>query len=309
VATLNNILSPVWSLSLEGGGAVAEGVEAIKQCLIIIVRTTPGTDPLRPEFGCGLHRFIDQPANAAIPNMKKAILDAIGRWEPRVTVNRITHSLGDNGRIIFNIGYALVDGTLPDSLVVSVGTGGISTGLGRQRLVIRAYLPDNTGGQQYKISGQFDGTEILPAPPTNGFASVDELFAWVQNNWLNYGQWYITGDSLVVYLNPGFTSGNLSVDLLAARRLFAAIPISVGYTVTVSVGGVTYTNPGAIETPGAIVQYLQADEVLGQLGTWQIAYLPADFSEDFGDDFNRYTQVLQLITGSIEDIEITVTGA
>ena len=306
MATLDDILSPVWTLSIDGGGAIAEGVDAIKQCLNLIVRTTPGTDPLRPEFGCGLYRFVDQPENVAIPNMKKAMLDAVARWEPRVKIVRITHTLGD-GEIIFYLGYQLSGGSVSDSLTVSVGSGGANTGVKRTRLVIRAEFPSNPSNLQYGITGQVNGADIVPAAPVGGFATVDALYAWVVDNWTIYGQWYRTADAIVGYLKPAFLTGSVAIEVLTVRRVFADIPGAFNYTVTVTVDGTIYTTSG-ITTSGAILAYLQNDDVLAQLGTWTVRVAPADFNDDFSDDFITYAQTLELTTGSVQDIEITITG-
>jgi len=306
MATLSDILSPVWTLSVEGGGAIAEGIEAIKQCLTVILRTTPGTDPFRPTFGCGLHRFIDQPLNVAIPNIKKAMLDSIARWETRVKVTKITHTLGDTGQVVFNVGYTLQGGTLSDSLTVSVGGGGVSTGTAKQRLILRALLPPSGSGLQYQVSGQIGGTDILPAPPAGGFATVDSLYTWVQNNWLNYGQWYLTADALVGYLNPQFSSASLGISLLSVRQIAAVVPAGIGYTVTVSVAGVSYSNPEPISTIGGILGYLVNDPLLGAVGDWQVVSVPGDFTDEFGTDFNTMGQELQLITTSADTITISI---
>ena len=308
LATLDNILSPVWTLSLNGGGAIAEGMEAIKQCLNVIVRTTKGTDPLRPEFGCDLYKFADQPINTAIPNMKKAMLEAIGRWEPRVKVNKITHSLGDpnKGQIDFNLGYSLTDETLTDSLAVSVGSGGVSTGISRKRMIMRTNLPMSGIGLQYQVYGQVDGVDILPLPPSGGFAEITDLYNWIQSNWGNYGQWYVTGDSLVVYFNPVYISGRISISLLSVRQVLVQIPTAFDYTIMVNLDGTPYTNSTELDTPGAILQYLTTDPILGLLGTWQIVSTPASFNDDFGEDYNTYDQALQLITSDSRDIQISI---
>jgi phage baseplate assembly protein W len=307
VATLADILSPVWTLSIAGLGAIVEGLDAIKQNLSLIIRTTPGTDPLRPEFGCGLYRYVDQPLNAAIPNMKKALLDGISRWETRVTVTKITDSLGDSGQVIFNIGYSLADGVLSDSLTVSAGAGGVITGVSEQRLILRALLPTSGTGLQFQISGQINGANILPAPLDGGFSTIAALFSWVQTNWLNYGQWYLTADSIVGYLNVGYTSGSLSVSLLSVRQVIQNIPAGTNYTVSVSVDGAIYSNTG-LQTVGDVLGYVQSDPVLGELGGWTVISVAGDFGGDFGDDFETFFQALQLITGLEDEIQITITA-
>jgi phage baseplate assembly protein W len=310
LSALNNILSPVWTLSLDGGGAIAEGLDAIKQCLNVIVRTTKGTDPLRPEFGCDLYAYADQPLNTAIPNMKLAMLDAVAMWEPRIKITSIVHSLGDTdkGQINFNLGYSLSDSSISDSLMVAVNSGGLVTGPTRQRMILRAFFPVNGTGLQFQISGQLNGEDILPISPVSGFVSISDLYAWVQQNWTNYGQWYLSGDSLVGYMNPSNTSGSISVSLLSVRQIAGAIPTGFNYTITVNVDGVLYSNVNACNTPGDVLQYVVTDPVLGALGTWQLSTLPDSFNDDFSEDYDTYTQALQLITGVGENIQISITA-
>lgn len=306
MATLADIVSPVWTLNIDGAGAIAEGIDAIKQCISLILRTTPGTDPLRPTFGCNLSQYVDLPINQAIPKMKKAILDAIARWESRVTVSTITSSLGDSGQIVFNVGYTLVDGTIADSLIALVSGGGISTGVAAQRIILRAYYPTNGAGLQYQISGIVNGTAILPGPPVTGFASLGALYGWVQTNWINYGRWYLTGDSLVGYMNPGATSASLAITILSVGQITQIIPEGSNYTVAISIAGTVYSESG-LHTLADILSYVENDPTLGTLGMWQIAYVPGDFSTDFGDDFDTEVAVLQLTGDDIEDVQITIT--
>lgn len=310
MATLTDILSPVWTLSIDGGGAIAEGIEAIKQCLNIIVRTTPGSDPLRPEFGCDLYKYVDYPLNEAIPKMKQAMLQAVSRWEPRIVITKVLHRVGEiSGQIIFNLGYTLADGTVTDVLTVSVSSGGVNTGTVRQRLIIRAMFPENPDGLQIELTGQINGKDILPIPPVTGFASIADLFSWVKDNWSNYGQWYLTADSLVGYLNPVYISASVGLSVLSTRKIATAIPSGFGYSITVTIGGATYSNSTSLLTPGDILGFVQNDPTLGPLGSWSVAtVLGGSFSEDFSTDFDTNTQELQLVTDNSESIQINITA-
>lgn len=86
------ITSSYWSLKLSESGVV-QGLEDIQQCIYIILTTQKGTDPTRPEFGCGVFDYIDKPVNIAVPNMKKEIAKAIAIYEPRVKIIRILHAV------------------------------------------------------------------------------------------------------------------------------------------------------------------------------------------------------------------------
>lgn len=93
MANINDITTVNWQMSLSAPGLVVEGVEDVKQCIDVVLRTRKGSDPLRPEFGCGIFDYIDAPINKAIPNMKKEILEAIALFETRIEIVSITHEI------------------------------------------------------------------------------------------------------------------------------------------------------------------------------------------------------------------------
>lgn len=82
-----------WQIDINTPGAIVQGLQDIDQCIGIILTTVPGTDPLRPLFGCGLHNYIDQPALQAGAQMAREIATALRLWEPRITVPKITYSV------------------------------------------------------------------------------------------------------------------------------------------------------------------------------------------------------------------------
>src|SRR5579862_1435041 len=91
VFTLAEITSADWSLALDtpglpgsGIGQVVQGLADVEQCIGIILTTPKGSDPLRPTFGADLWRFIDYPANRALPAIVSELTQAITQWEPRI---------------------------------------------------------------------------------------------------------------------------------------------------------------------------------------------------------------------------------
>ena len=62
---INEIRSVNWQMNVNGLGLVAENLSDIKQCIGLIIVTSRGTDPLRPEFGTEIYKQIDRPLNAA----------------------------------------------------------------------------------------------------------------------------------------------------------------------------------------------------------------------------------------------------
>ncbi len=89
--SIQDIKSADWSLSTKSAGGVSEGIDDINQCIGIILGTQKGSDPFRPTFGSDIWDWIDRPLPIAVPNMKRAIYEAIGLWEPRVIVTSVEH--------------------------------------------------------------------------------------------------------------------------------------------------------------------------------------------------------------------------
>ena len=119
---LKDIRSTEWGFDIDNQGEVKQGLDDIKQCVLIICTTQKGTDPLRPNFGCGAYDYIDSPVNTAIPNIKKAIIDGLSQYETRIENIEITSSI-DVSILTFNISYKIKNTVLTDLLKVSYGFG------------------------------------------------------------------------------------------------------------------------------------------------------------------------------------------
>ena len=63
----------------------AQDLARIQQALVMILETEPGERLMRPDFGCGLRRFLQQPNNGATrAQIERAVTEGLARWEPRV---------------------------------------------------------------------------------------------------------------------------------------------------------------------------------------------------------------------------------
>lgn len=85
---LSNIYTKHWQIGLGTVSPVLD-IEDIKQCIHTILMTRPGSDPLRPHFGCGIFDDIDKPVNSIVPSIKKKIVDALSKYEPRIEIIKI----------------------------------------------------------------------------------------------------------------------------------------------------------------------------------------------------------------------------
>lgn len=90
--------------------ALAQGTQDVEQAIGIILATAPGERPMRPEFGCDIHRMIfERLSGATTARMERAIRAALQRWEPRIDVEEVSFDLGaaEAGELRIGIGYRL----------------------------------------------------------------------------------------------------------------------------------------------------------------------------------------------------------
>lgn len=114
------IKSSEWAISLNGVGQLVQGLDDIRQCISIILNTRKGTDPLRPNFGVGVFEYIDKPVNTALPNMRKSIIDAIGEFEPRVELTKVTASVVE-AKVSFKLYYKIKNSVQTDQMDITYG--------------------------------------------------------------------------------------------------------------------------------------------------------------------------------------------
>jgi phage baseplate assembly protein W len=71
----------------QGALPVVQGPQKVREALLTLLDTDPGERVMRPDFGCGLRRYLmhpNEPATRAA--MQREIEAAVQRWEPRVRV-------------------------------------------------------------------------------------------------------------------------------------------------------------------------------------------------------------------------------
>src|SRR5262245_12843603 len=64
--------------------------DSVSQMIEVILRTRPGEQLMRPDFGAGLDRFLQEPNT---PDTRRRIRElvaaAIARWETRIALDRV----------------------------------------------------------------------------------------------------------------------------------------------------------------------------------------------------------------------------
>lgn len=98
-----------WQPALGRDGEVA-GLDDLRQAIAIILRTPRGSDPLRPEFGSNLHLYIDYPVNRARPHLVRETVDALRRWEPRLSVVSVAVSQAGDAGVKVSVVFRLASG-------------------------------------------------------------------------------------------------------------------------------------------------------------------------------------------------------
>lgn len=64
--------------------------QSVRQMIRILLRTRPGEQLLRPEFGAGLENYLNESNNLTTRRrIHDAIAGALDAWEPRIIVDRL----------------------------------------------------------------------------------------------------------------------------------------------------------------------------------------------------------------------------
>lgn len=103
----------------QGRLPLASGPEKVRQAIFTILDTEPGERVMRPDFGCGLRRYLMAPNNPATrAGIERDITNALIRWEPRIKVIEINvNPTDDRAMVLIDIHYAHVLDGRQDVLV------------------------------------------------------------------------------------------------------------------------------------------------------------------------------------------------
>jgi phage baseplate assembly protein W len=91
-----------------GGIALARGEDDVEQAIKLILGTSPGERPMRPEFGCALHELVFDTIDAEmVGKIDSAVRVALDRWEPRIDVEGIDFDLSrmHEGALTIEVAY------------------------------------------------------------------------------------------------------------------------------------------------------------------------------------------------------------
>ena len=95
-----------------GGIALVSREREIEEAIRLILGTSPGERPMRPEFGCRIHDFVFASADGATANLIGAeVRRSLARWEPRINVEDVlvTFDAHDSSVMYIDIRYSVRD--------------------------------------------------------------------------------------------------------------------------------------------------------------------------------------------------------
>lgn len=292
----------MWGISTLGYGVIAEGVASIRQCIDIIVRTTKGTDPLRPEFGSEVHKYVDKNLGFSIPNTKRAIIEAVAMWEPRIKLLKVNHIVEgkhcENPQ--YELTYKIIDEDLIDKLVLDIKNGIKVDGV--NELILQAFFPPNPNNYRYTIKLIINGQHALPMPDPKCLSTIQDMFNWVQANWFFLGKWHLLNDRIVCYMNAaGITSASLSISVLPIVYFsypFPQLGTDEFYSIEFKANGndATPLMPQTFKTPGEVLSWVQNN--WSAYANWFVQYelnnntvFSDEFSFEFDVPFTGYTLI------------------
>ena len=93
-----------------GGIAMVSREREIEEAIRLILGTSPGERPMRPEFGCRIHDFVFASADGSTASLVAAeVQRSLGRWEPRINVTDVVVSFDatDAGVLYIDIRYEI----------------------------------------------------------------------------------------------------------------------------------------------------------------------------------------------------------
>jgi phage baseplate assembly protein W len=113
-----------WSYPLgadpSGRVALVTSEREIEQSIRLILGTSLGERPMRPDFGCRIHDHVFGPANSATAGqIAYDVRDALERWETRIDITDVLVSFDriSEGRVSIDIGYSVRGLNDPRNLV------------------------------------------------------------------------------------------------------------------------------------------------------------------------------------------------
>lgn len=109
---MKDFLGRGWAFPIEtnrhGEIRLVEGENDVEQAIRLILSTAPGERVMRPEFGCGIHRYAFSTVDTTtLTVIEDEVRDALAKWEPRIEVLAVDAELADPaaGKLSIDVRY------------------------------------------------------------------------------------------------------------------------------------------------------------------------------------------------------------
>ncbi len=102
-----------------GALEMAVGTDAVSQSIWLILDTEPGERVMRPDFGCGLRRYLMKPNTVATRALiEHDVTRALTMWEKRIDLTSVTVEPGDDpSLVLIRVDYVHTRDQRPGNLV------------------------------------------------------------------------------------------------------------------------------------------------------------------------------------------------
>jgi phage baseplate assembly protein W len=103
-----------------GGIAMVSREQEIEEAIRLVLGTSPGERPMRPEFGCRIHSYVFASADATTASLIAYEVElSLKRWEPRIEVTGVDVGYDeDNTSLVYiDVQYRIKSTNDPRNLV------------------------------------------------------------------------------------------------------------------------------------------------------------------------------------------------
>jgi phage baseplate assembly protein W len=102
-----------------GAIGMVDREQIIRQSIEAILDTNPGERIMRPDFGCGLSRYLMEPNTVMTrTSMQRDINNALTQWEPRIQLTNVAVTPGEDPSLVWiEISYVRLADRREDNLV------------------------------------------------------------------------------------------------------------------------------------------------------------------------------------------------
>lgn len=120
----NQFVGRGWAFPLrtDANGALATVTDEreVEEAIRLILGTSYGERPMRPDFGCAIHDYVFAPIDATTAGLLAwEVRQSLERWEPRITVDVVDVQYdGEQPSLLYiDIRYTINDTNSPRNLV------------------------------------------------------------------------------------------------------------------------------------------------------------------------------------------------